>query len=376
MKKTSKSPPIFDELGRPNTKRFLVRDLSETDCSDWVADVWPERQTVDCKGFPFRLARRWDLAEATATIGALAVADCLSETDAFARWSREQTQILSQRDGHPVKMAVIDELHFDSKRNLWWKSEDASHLHHVFRALRGHEAESWRALNAQLITFGFEPPYLNSLRAKPVATGMSLKASEVSDSDISQSLIERCHRNARRARGYWNLQHTLLPVSEFVRVLGLDDSITETAGEIAGDSSGINAPLAHTLLIRAPQEWVGPLLQRTKWTNDEIFARVQQLRDVLAEAGVRPITDQPPPLVPKETPLQLFAELVGPRLVNPDQVRLLFRGGIDTVGDLVETPPVRLLEHAPIMPSGLRGFVRALGAVGYQYPYVESDLTQ
>jgi hypothetical protein len=378
MKKRNKTPPVFNEFGSPNFKRFLIRDLDEHECSDWVADVCPELKTVSCDGFPFRLARRWNLGEQLAAITESTKETQTSMPDALARWSEQQSSILSQQNGQPLKLVPIDRLHFDLKQRVWWKTEDPPRLRRLFRALREPGESSWSNLMMELIAFDRECyQYLNSLRARDPVSGLPMDP-QPGDSEPGSrcaSLISRLQAGGQRThKGLWSIQHALMPMLDFKVALGLDKRTEETAYEVTGYDLPGKTPMAHTVLVRPRHEWVAPLLERTTWLDDEIVVRVQELSAAMEDAGLRPITAQPPPVVDWMLPLQCFASLVGNRWMDPEKTRLLVGAGIATLDDLLSTPPRQLVKHAPITPSDLRGYIRAVAAFHGSYPYREHDL--
>lgn len=377
MKNLHTPPRYFDALDRPNTKRFLIRDLVGNECFDWIADVWPERQTIDCHGFPFRLARRWTFADATASIRKLTVASRLSDAEAFARWSQHQTQTLSRERGNPVALATLDNLFFDSEQNTWWKSDDPKRVLEVFHALHTSTPaqENWEKLMAQLVhSRTTHQQYFDGFRPKPITTNMPLEAA-TTPCRVAPAMVDQIRRGYREPQGFLDMRNALLPVSAFVGSRGFNRVAAVTAIAIAEHSTTSDTPLAHTLLIRPPHEWVEPLRNQVKWTDAEILTQVQNLSLALNRAGIRPIADQNSPLISRQTSVPIFAGLVGPKFINPEKAWLLTRGGVSTIQKLLDASPVTLLELAPIMPSDLDGFARALRAVGYQYPYRESDLT-
>jgi hypothetical protein len=174
-------------------------------------------------------------------------------------------------------------------------------------------------------------------------------------------------------RGYWNVQHALLTTEDFIATLSLDAIAAGTARSLAPANGSAQAPVAHTLLVRPPDEWVLPLSLRRS-SPATLAEGVKRLCRAMLQAGVRPLSAQPPAVISDATPLHTVAKLAGGAFIDPVKVELLHGSGVNTIADLCSLPARELPERFPVMPSDLIAISETFTALGHRHAYPQDDL--
>ncbi len=350
----------FEEKGL----RFLLRDLIGEECVDYVVDVTPKRRKSKLL-FPFREVRRWKTADAAMIAGTDDPRKTMEE------WSAAMTDGLTHRGHSRITVVPLDNLYLDLQDRRWWKQENRALIWQLCEALRVGPNADWSKLIHDLVAQGAPNSHSRILhRLHP--HGLMLGGKALRPTPDVLALIKRFKQTPRSSpRGYWNIQHATLTVAEFVLVFEPADIARDLIHRLANRWFPALTSVAQSPLVRSPEEWIAAFAAEMK--SEALLTAVAALRELMYEAGLRPLTDQPPPLLAPETGLSTVLDLAGATFVPAELVPLLERK-VQTIAELLRTPPAQLSELAPVLPSDIRAIQKTLGAFGYTYPYKQDEL--
>ncbi len=346
--------------------RFLVRDLMGEHCVDYAVDVMPKRRRKSAL-FPLREVRRWKLADFAGIGGTDDPRQTMDD------WVAAMMAELAKQPSERMLVLPVDYLHLNLERQRWWKTENREALWILFQALRAGEDAKWEEVIREIA---------DNERTKSYATiqhtfdhgGLPIMASSGAPSAALVPLIERYRQSqGKPGPGYWNPQHALMTVREFIRVFEPNEDAALAIEILTRGTSKDTIAVAHTRLVRPGEEWFVDLASELQ--GEKLLGAVWSLRMALDDAGLRPMTAQPPPLLSPKTSLRTLADVAGTQFL-PGEMLPLLAARILTIEELARTWPARLLELAPVLPSDIQKIRRTLEAVGYRYPYAKEDFAR
>ena len=355
-------------------RRYIIRDLVGTEGSDWAADLPSEPRSLPAHGFPFRQVRRWSTHEVAATLQTLAAANKISLRRAVSEWSAHQTKLLSEIGDRATEIVYLDTLNLDLRSRSCWRRISARDLWRTFQELKdpGHRS---RIHSPPTVKETRSTGYLSIESHPGPPSCLPIRAFEYHDSCFAPfpQLLAELRELVAHPRGYWNVQHALLTTEDFIATLSLDALAARTARALAAATGSTYAPVAHTLLVRPPDEWVLPLSLRRS-SPATLAEGVKRLCRAMLQAGVRPLSAQPPAVISDATPLHTVSKLAGRAFIDPVKVELLHGSGVNTIADLCSLPAHELPDRFPVMPSDLIAISETFTALGHRHTYAQDAL--
>lgn len=374
MKRSNGKSRRDDRVGSTKIRRYIIRELVGGECLDWAADRFADGTGTARPGFPFRLIRRWFTSEASATLERSAAESKITLKQAAFDWAEKQTVELGGNDGGDAEIIYLDELSFALRSRTWRRHSSARDLWSTYQRLSD---PAWRMQNgsaSESLEIG-TTSYL-SLKAHPGRGSClpirSFDYDEAYFAPYPHLLADLC-KLIGHPRGYWNVQHALLTTEDLIATLTIDPLAAKTARALAAATQHTTAPICHTLLVRPPEEWVLPLSLR-KSSLATLAEGVRSLCLAMLQAGVRPLSAQPPAVVSAQTPLHTVSRLAGSAFIDPFKVELLHGSGVNTIADLCSLPARELPDRFPVMPSDLIAISETFTALGHRHTYANDEI--